>query len=67
MRYRTEEYGDPQAGVPNEGVFTGSAVYTLLTGLVFVAAGLKGRQYWLVSVGGLLAISSAIYLVYEAR
>lgn len=66
MRYRTEEFGDPAPSVPSEGVFTGSAVYTLCIGLAFVAAGWRGRQYWLVSVGGILAVASAIYLAYEA-
>ncbi|NNM01132.1 MAG: hypothetical protein HKO62_10310 [Gammaproteobacteria bacterium] len=66
MRYRIEEFGDPAASVPSEGVFTGSAVYTLFIGLAFVAAGLRGRQYWLVSVGAILAVASAIYLAFEA-
>lgn len=65
-RYRIGE--DPATGsdVLSANLQTGAAVFGLLTGIGFVIAGWRGRQYWLVFWGGGLVLASIAYLIYRA-
>lgn len=62
-RYRIGE--DPVAGTDPVTAYMllGAAVFGLLTGIGFVIAGLRGRQYWLAFWGGGLVLASIAYLV----
>lgn len=64
MRYRIGT--DPQQAQQEvDGMIVGSALFGLVTGVVFVFAGLRARQIWLVVWGGGLVLASSAYLVYS--
>lgn len=64
MRYRIGQEPINSQGQPvGEGgltIFT--AVFSLLTGVGFVVAGVKGRQRWLIFWGAGLVLASLAYL-----
>jgi len=64
MRYRIGQ--DPtQAGaqpVGEDGLTIFTAVFSLLVGIGFVLAGIRGRQRWLIFWGGMMIIASLAYL-----
>lgn len=63
MRYRIGS--DPQeVRQQADGMIVGSALFGLVTGIIFVAAGLRARQFWLVFWGAGLVIASVAYLLY---
>ena len=72
MRYRIGENTE-QTIVNNEqtiepvkdGLVGFSVVLGLLIGVIFVVAGLRAKQYWLVFWGAGLAISSIAYFANE--
>lgn len=65
MRYRIGS--DPQEVQQQaDGMIVGSALFGLVTGIIFVAAGLRARQFWLVFWGAGLVIASVAYLLYTA-
>ena len=64
MRYRIGQ--DPSLSqsqpVGEDGLTIFTAVFSLLTGVGFVIAGLRGRQRWLMFWGGGLVLASLAYL-----
>jgi hypothetical protein len=63
MRYRIGS--DPQeAQQQADGMIVGSALFGLVTGVVFVVAGVRARQFWLAFWGAGLVVASAAYLLY---
>ncbi len=53
MRIRESEFlsgQSPQVSLGNE-VFAGTAAAAVLISLVFIVAGIRGRQYWIASIG----------------
>lgn len=63
MRYRIGS--DPQqAGQQVDGMIVGSAIFGLFTGMVFVVAGVRARQFWLAFWGAGLVLASSAYLLY---
>ena len=63
MRYRIGS--DPQEVQQQaDGMIVGSALFGLVTGIIFVAAGWRARQFWLVFWGAGLVIASVAYLLY---
>mgnify|MGYP000201850419 CR=1 FL=1 len=63
MRYRIGS--DPQqAHEQVDGMIVGSAVFGFFTGVVFVVAGIRARQYWLAFWGAGLVLASSAYLLY---
>lgn len=64
MRYRIGT--DPeQARAQVDGMTVGSAVLGLFIGIVFVLAGIRARQFWLLFWGAGLVLASCIYLIYS--
>lgn len=64
MRYRIGEEPD-QAYQQLDGMTVGTAVFGLVTGILFTIAGIKTRQLWLIVWGSGLAVASLIYLGYS--
>ncbi|MFO8023701.1 hypothetical protein [Thiohalophilus sp.] len=63
MRYRIGT--DPeQARQEVDGMIVGSAVFGLFTGIVFVVAGLRVREFRLAFWGYGLILASSAYLLY---
>ncbi|MDY6980436.1 MAG: hypothetical protein SV201_11175 [Pseudomonadota bacterium] len=63
MRYRIGT--DPeQAQQEVDGMIVGSAVFGLFTGILFVVAGVRARQFWLAFWGAGLVLASSAYLLY---
>jgi len=63
MRYRVGS--EPrQAQDQVDGMIVGSAIFGLFTGVIFVAAGIRARQFWLVFWGAGLVLASCAYLIY---
>lgn len=63
MRYRIGT--DPeQAQQEVGGMIVGSAVFGLFTGILFVVAGVRARQFWLAFWGAGLVLASSAYLQY---
>lgn len=63
MRYRIGS--DPQQARDQvDGMTVGSAIFGFFTGIVFVVAGIRARQFWLVFWGAGLVLASSAYLVY---
>ncbi len=63
MRYRIGT--DPeQARQEVDGMIVGSAVFGLFTGVIFVVAGMRARQFWLAFWGAGLVLASSAYLLY---
>ena len=65
MRIRESEFlsgQSPQVSLGNE-VFAGTAAVAVLISLVFIVAGIRGRQYWIASIGFSLLVGSIAYLV----
>lgn len=63
MRYRIGT--DPQQAQEQvDGMIVGSAVFGLFTGIGFVIAGVRARQFWLAFWGAGLVLASSAYLVY---
>ena len=62
MRYREDAVGDPAAIASTDAFITGTAVFGLILGIGFVIAGIRGRQIWLATWGGSLAVASAVYV-----
>ena len=64
MRYRIGQ--DPAdlhgQAVGEDGLAIFTAVFSLLTGIGFVIAGIRGRQRWLLSWGVGLVLASLSYL-----
>ena len=63
MRYREGDTAD-QLSTLDDTVFMGVAIFVLIMGIGFVLAGLRGRQYWLLSWGIGLVIASIVYIIY---
>jgi hypothetical protein len=67
MRYRIgESPGELGMPVTDGGMLAGTAVFGLLTGIIFVYLGLRGRQIWLTAWGGGLVLASCAYLAVAA-
>lgn len=65
-RYRIGDTPTPGSTDPvTETMLVGAAIFGLLTGVGFVIAGLRARQYWLVFWGGGLVLSSIAYLASQ--
>jgi len=65
-RYRIGETPTPGVSDPvTETMLAGAAIFGLVTGIGFVIAGVRARQYWLVFWGGGLTLSSIAYLLYK--
>ena len=64
MRYR-ENTPEPIAALVDQQMVLGTAIYSLAAGLLLFSIGRFGRKYWLASVGGLLVVSSAAYLLWH--
>ncbi|MDZ7803993.1 hypothetical protein [Thiohalophilus sp.] len=63
MRYRIGT--DPeQARQEVDGMIVGTAVFGLFTGVIFVLAGMRARQFWLAFWGAGLVLASSAYLLY---
>lgn len=64
MRYRIGQEADIlEAQVVGEGGLTiMTAVFGLVTGTLFVYAGIRARQRWLIFWGGGLVFASLLYL-----
>lgn len=64
MRYRIGQEPDPtgQQPVGEDGLAVFTAIFSLITGIGFIIAGLKGRQLWLAFWGGVMVLASAAYL-----
>jgi hypothetical protein len=64
MRYRIGQEPSHSMGQPvgEDGLTIFTAVFSLLTGLIFIIAGIKGRQRWLMFWGGGLVLASLAYL-----
>ncbi|MEQ8235132.1 MAG: hypothetical protein RLW61_20485 [Gammaproteobacteria bacterium] len=64
MRYRIAPDGTLQGayGASND-VVTATVWFTLLVGLVFLVAGLRGKQRWLQFWGALTCVSCAVYFM----
>ena len=63
MRYREGDTAD-QLSTLDDTVFMGAAILGLIMGIGFVLAGLRGRQYWLLSWGIGLVVASIVYIIY---
>ncbi len=64
MRYRIGT--DPQqAQAQLDGMTFGSAIIGLFIGVVFVIAGIRARQFWIVFWGASLILASSTYLIYS--
>jgi hypothetical protein len=61
MRYR-EGQTPGELGAPVDMDFTGVGIFGVVLGTGFVAAGIRGRQYWLVLWGTILTLSSLAYV-----
>ncbi len=62
MRYRITEDGLVDATHAGSlDVVNGTVWFTLLVGIVFLVAGLRGRQRWLQFWGGLTVVCCAVY------
>ncbi len=46
-----------------QSLFLGAGVFGTLAGIGFVAAGIRGRQIWFATWGGMLAIAGLAYLI----
>jgi hypothetical protein len=64
-RYRIGETPETGADHLTENLQIGAAVFGLMTGIGFVYAGLRAKQYWLAIWGAGLVIASLIYLGYQ--
>ena len=64
MRYR-ENLAEPVAATVDFQMVFGTAVYALFAGVALCLMGWRGRRYWLVSMGGLLIVSSGAYLLWR--
>lgn len=66
MRYRIGQ--EPTSGLGQavnvDGLTIFTAVIGLVAGTVFVIAGLRGRQRWLLAWGAGLIVASLIYLLH---
>lgn len=64
MRYRIGEDPENMQGQPvgEDGLTIFTAVFGLITGIIFVIAGIKGRQRWMQFWGAGLILSSLAYL-----
>lgn len=62
MRYR-ENMAEPVGAPIDAQMVFGTSAYALVAGLVLCAMGIRGRRYWLVSMGVVLIASSSAYLV----
>ena len=64
MRYRIGQEPDINQSQPvgEDGLTIFTAVFSLITGIGFVVAGVKGRQRWLAFWGGLMSLVSVAYL-----
>ena len=64
MRYRIGEDPTSFQGQPvgEDGLTIFTAVFSLLTGVGFVVAGIKGRQRWLMFWGSGTVLASMAYL-----
>lgn len=64
MRYRIGT--DPQqAQAQPDGMTFGSAILGLFIAVVFVIAGIRARQFWMVFWGVGLILASSTYLIYS--
>jgi len=65
VRYRMTEGG--QVGPPDMSgdVVTATVWFTLLVGIVFLVAGLRGRQHWLKFWGATTCLCCALYFLRE--
>jgi hypothetical protein len=64
MRYQEHSQPDdqPSTGV-SPGMMAGTAGYTLLLGVAFVFAGLRGRQRWVAFWGVTMVLAGAAYMI----
>ena len=46
-----------------QSLFVGAGVFGTLVGIGFVAAGIRGRQIWFATWGGMLTIAGLAYLI----
>lgn len=61
MRYRIDSDGVTTAAHNGSELITATVWFTLAVGIVFIAAGIRGRQHWLQFWGGLTCLSCALY------
>jgi hypothetical protein len=66
MRYRIGEKPGELGPPVTDDMAVGTAVFGLLTGIGFIAAGVRGRQAWLAIWGAGLAVASIAYLTAVA-
>ncbi len=68
MRIRESEFfsGQPPRVSLGSEIFVGTAAVAVLIGLAFIVAGVRGRQYWIASIGFSLLVGSIAYLVILA-
>lgn len=64
MRYRI---GQDPAEIPTQsqgedGLSIFTAVFSMLTGIGFIVAGIRGKQIWLAFWGGVMVLASVGYL-----
>ena len=64
-RYRIGESPETGGDHLTENLQTAAAVFGLFIGISFVYAGLRGKQYWLVTWGSGLVLASIFYLGYQ--
>ena len=63
MRYRIGSNPE-QARQELDGMIVGSAMFGFFIGVIFVIAGMRGRQIWLSVWGAGLVLASSAYLIY---
>ena len=66
MRYRIGQEPDLSQAQPvgEDGLAIFTAFFSLLTGVGFIVAGIRGRQRWLIFWGGVMVLASMGYLGY---
>ncbi|MGR8921109.1 MAG: hypothetical protein ACU85V_15945 [Gammaproteobacteria bacterium] len=66
MRYRMAPDGSILEPATSSGdVVVGTVWFTLLVGVIFIVAGVRGRQRWLQFWGGLTCVSCAVYFAWR--